>query len=224
MDLDYKIIYSNRKTLSLIVERDRSVVVRAPNGMPEDQVRQSVESKKLWLFEKMRHPAKYPERPVRKEFVSGETLLYLGRNYRLELTDDDYPEVRFQSCFYISRSLKARAKEMLQEWYMQRAREKLLSKINQYAQKMGVEYNQILISNLKYQWASCTPKMNLNFNWRIIQAPMAVVEYVIVHELAHLLELNHSEKFWNVVAVQVPDYERAKEWLRENGERLEEEI
>lgn len=224
MDLEYKVIYSDRKTLSLIVERDRSVVVRAPKGMTEEHIHQVVEEKRLWLYEKMKHPAKYPLQTVRKEFVSGETLLYLGRNYRLELTDENFSEVRFHSCFIISRSQRVRAKDLLQEWYMQRAIEKLVPKVEHYARAMGVGYNKILVSNLKYSWATCTLKKNLNFNWRIIRAPMAVIEYVIIHELAHLLELNHSERFWNVVAIQLPDYDRAKEWLRENGERLEEEF
>jgi predicted metal-dependent hydrolase len=89
---------------------------------------------------------------------------------------------------------------------------------------LGVTYNQILISDLKYRWASCTPKNNLNFNWRIIKAPIFVVDYLIVHELAHLIEPNHTPAFWNIVAVQVPRHELAKEWLRKHGSLLEEDF
>ena len=192
--------------------------------MSEEQIHQVIERKRIWLYEKMQHPAKYPQQPVIKEFITGETLLYLGRNYRLELTDENFSEVRFDSNFYISKNQKDHAKELLREWYMQRGSEKLLPKIDHYARAMGVEYNKIKITNLRYRWASCTPKKNLNFNWRIIQAPTFVIDYVLVHELAHLLELNHSERYWNIVAVQVPDYKRAKEWLKENGKTLEEEF
>ena len=89
---------------------------------------------------------------------------------------------------------------------------------------MGVAHRQILVSDLKYRWASCTPKGNLNFNWRIIKAPMFVIDYLIVHELAHLLEPNHSPAFWNIVAVQTPRYETARAWLREHGAELEEDF
>lgn len=107
---------------------------------------------------------------------------------------------------------------------MARAEEKLLPRIRRFAESMGVAYNRLLISDLKYRWASCTPKNNLNFNWRIIRAPIHVIDYLIVHELAHLLEPNHTQKFWNIIAVQIPDYERPKKWLKEHGHKLEEDF
>jgi predicted metal-dependent hydrolase len=224
MELDYRVIYSKRKTIALMVERDRSIVVRAPIGTSEDAIRQTVETKKLWLYEKLSHTQKYPLRPVRKEFVTGETLLYLGRHYRLEVTDDDAPGVSFQNRFYISRQRQADAGRLLREWYMARAQEKLTPKIRFYAAALGVVYDRILISDLKVRWASCTPKNNLNFNWRIIKAPIFVIDYLIVHELAHLLEPNHTASFWNIVAVQLPRYSLAKDWLREHGAALEEDL
>ena len=224
MQLDYQIIYSKRKTIAITVERDRSIVVRAPVGVSTEKIRQVVESRKLWLYEKINHAQKYPPQPIRKEFITGETIMYLGRYYRLEIKDDDEPGVRFQNRFIISRHHQNNAAQMLRQWYISRAREKLTPKIRAFAEALGVNYNQILVSDLKYRWASCTPKNNLNFNWRIIKAPMFVVDYLIVHELAHLLEPNHTPAFWNVVAVQVPRYELAKEWLRKHGGLLEEDF
>jgi predicted metal-dependent hydrolase len=221
---DYRVVYSDRKTLSIIVERDRSILVRAPRNVSAEEIQRMLEEKKLWLYEKTRHAQKYPPEPVRKEFVAGETILYLGRNYRLELTDDDSKEVRFDSCFYVSRIQKAKVGDLFQAWYMERAKEKLIPRIRHFADAMGVTYNQLLVSDLRYRWASCTPKNNLNFNWRIIKAPMNVVDYLIVHELAHLLESNHSPKFWNIIAVQVPRYEKPKEWLKNFGYKLEEDF
>jgi predicted metal-dependent hydrolase len=224
MQLDYQIVYSQRKTITITVERDRSVVVRAPIGVAEEKIHEVVESKKLWLYEKINHVQKYPSHSLRKEFVTGETIMYLGRYYRLEITDDDEPGMRFQNRFYISRCQRANAAQMLREWYIERAREKVTPKIHYFAESLGVTYNQILISDLKYRWASCTPKNNLNFNWRIIKAPVFVIDYLIVHELAHLLEPNHTPRFWNIIAVQAPRYELAKEWLREHGNLLEEDF
>ncbi len=224
MDLDYRIVYSDRKTVGLSVERDGSIVVRAPHGISEEKIQHAVEAKKFWLYEKTRHKQKYPKQPTRKEFVSGETLLYLGRHYRLEITDDDVPGVRFHRGFQISRPHQSVAGRLLHDWYAERAEHKLPPKIRSFAEALGVAYGRVLVSDLQVSWASCTPKNNLNFNWRIMKAPIFVVDYLIVHELAHLLEPNHTQRFWNIVAVQVPRYEMAKDWLRKNGSILEEEF
>jgi hypothetical protein len=224
MKLDYQTVYSNRKTIGVTVERDASVIVRAPIGTPEAKIRQAVEAKRLWLYQKTRHKQKYPARATRKEFVTGESISYLGRSYRLRLTDEHLPTVQFHSGFYISRHQRAQAAKLLREWYVQHAQEKLPAKARAFAQALGVTFNRILISDLKVRWGSCTPKSNLNFNWRIMKAPIFVIDYLIVHELTHLLEPNHTPRFWNIVSVQVPRYEVAKEWLKENGRFLEEEF
>ena len=221
MKIDYRIVYSQRKKITLIVERDRSVVVRAPLGTSEEAIHQAVEAKKFWLYQKINHPQKYPAQRLRREFVSGETIPYLGRNYRLEVTDADLPGVVFQHGFLISRRNQPQAAQLFREWYIARAREHLPARADHFAAALGVRYNRLLISDLRVRWASCTPQDNLNFNWRILKAPTFVIDYLVVHELAHLLEANHTPRFWNIVAVQVPRAEEAKVWLRDEGEALE---
>ena len=202
-----------------------TTVVRAPLGMSEGKIRAAVEAKRLWLYTKVNHKLKYPPRAARKEFVTGETRLYLGRNYRLEITRrDELPGVRFHSGFQISRRNQPGAARLLREWYVQRAQEKLPPKVKAFAESLGVTYSRILISDLKVRWGSCTPKNNLNFNWRIMKAPVFVIDYLIVHELAHLIEPNHTPRFWNIVSVQSPRCEEAKTWLRDNGGVLEEDF
>lgn len=224
MELTYTIIYSQRKTLGLSVERDRSVVVRAPHGTGEDVIKRAVEAKRLWIYTKVNHAQKYPVQARRKEFVSGEALLYLGRNYRLEITDEAVDGVQFHSGFRMARDDCSRAGQLLKAWYIERAHAKLPPRIAQFASALGVAYERVLVSEMRARWASCTPKNNLNFNWRIMRAPIPVIDYLIVHELAHLLEPNHTPRFWNIVAIQVPRYEAAKTWLRENGSALEEDF
>lgn len=221
MKLDYRVVYSKRKTIALIVERDRSLVVRAPTGTPEAKVRQAVEAKKLWLYEKTNHARKYPLTRSRKEFVSGETITYLGRNYRLELVQQDIPDVVFKSRFMISRNNRRRAAKLFRDWYIARAHERLTARARHFSRALGVQFRNVLVSELRVRWGSCTPSNNLNFNWRIMKAPLAVIDYLVVHELAHFLEPNHTARFWNIIAVQVPYYEQAKEWLRQNGNLLE---
>lgn len=222
MNLEYSVIFATRKTLTITVERDRSVVVRAPYGTPREKIDAIVEQKKLWLYEKTRHAQKH-DRPVKqREFISGATVLYLGKNYRLEVISEDFDGILFDNKFLISRSSTAQAPSLLRDWYIKKAKEKITPQVKFYATHMGVSYNDILISDLKYRWGSCTPKNNLNFNWRLIKSPMRVIEYVIVHELTHLLEPNHTANFWAIVKTQLPDYLKSKEWLKHAGSLLEE--
>jgi predicted metal-dependent hydrolase len=224
MDISYKVTYSERKTLSIIVDRDRSIIVRAPIGTSRQEIEKVIAEKKVWLFEKLRHPQKYPQPPLKKEMVTGESLLYMGRNYQLEISQDNLNGVKFNSNFIVSKLQKDKAADLIKAWYIDQAREKLPSRIKFFADNLGVEYKKILVMDLKYSWASCTSKKNLNFNWRIIKAPIHVIDYLIVHELAHLIEQNHSPEFWNIVAVQLPNYDRARLWLKENGNQLEVEF
>jgi len=196
-------------------------VVRAPHGTPEGKIHRAVEAKKLWLYQKVNHEQKYPAHKQRKEFVSGETILYLGRNYRLQVSDENIHEIVFNSRFVISRKHQPQAARLFRQWYLERAREHIPRRAEYFANALGVHFNRVLVSNLKVSWGSCTPTSSLNFNWRIMKAPPVVIDYLIVHELTHLLEPNHTSRFWHIVAVQVPRVEWAKQWLREHGELLE---
>jgi predicted metal-dependent hydrolase len=221
MDLNFQIVYSRRKTVALSVERDASVIVHAPEGTPREKIHRLIEAKRFWLYQKINHDQKYPPRQMRKEFVSGETILYLGRNYRLQVTEKDVPGVVFQSRFEISRKNQPHAAELFKLWYLRHAEERIPQRAIHFADALGVGFNRILISDLKVRWGSCTPKSNLNFNWRLMKAPPTVIDYVIVHELAHLIEPNHTPRFWNIVSIQVPRFTWAKHWLRDHGDVLE---
>ena len=221
MNLEYSVVYSARKTLTITVERDRSVIIRAPNDTPHEKIEQLIHQKKLWLYEKIRHTQKYDLPSKQKEFVSGTTILYLGRSYKLEVVSDVFDGVLFDNKFLISKSSVSAAPELFKNWYIEKAKQKIVPQSKFYATHLGVRFNRILISDLKYRWGSCTPSDSLNFNWRLIKAPIRVIDYVIVHELAHLLEPNHTSKFWGIIKAQLPDYLRAKEWLKSNGTLLD---
>lgn len=221
MQIDYQIKYSKRKTLNITVERDRKIVVRAPENLSEDKIRSIVQSKKDWIKSKLLHTQKYPVIPDTKEFVSGETLMYLGRNYKLSISDKEIDGVEFDQQFKISKNNQAIANELFRKWYKTKAIEKIQPLIAVYSENLGVQFNECKISDMKYRWGSCTVKNNLNFNWRIIKAPLFVVKYIVVHELVHLIESNHTTKFWNILSIQVPNYQKAKDWLKKNGHLLE---
>ncbi len=227
LDFDYTIHRSDkRRKLSIAVERDRSIVVRAPSGATDEAIRRAVESKRQWIFEKLRHPQKYRDlpHPPGKELVSGESALYLGRQYRIEVVAEGLDAVQFGQRFLVPASKLSERKTALREWYIERAKEKILPRVSRFAQSLGVEFKRARIVDNRYRWGSCTVKDSVNFNWRLIKAPVFVIDYVIVHELAHLIEANHTTQFWTVVRAQVPKVEEARDWLREHGQVLEEEV
>jgi len=219
---EYELILSRRKTIGLTVERDSRLVVRAPEGTTAAQVQTVLVRKALWLYRQRRRTERYPANSARKEFVTGESLLYLGRHYRLEVVDEPLEGIRFCGKFQISASRREGASLLLRCWYEEHARRRLSARAHMFSRQLGVTFNRLLVSDLKYRWGSCTPQNNLNFNWRIIKAPAFVLDYIVVHELAHLLETNHSQRFWTIVAVQIP--EEAKAWLKRFGMLLETDI
>jgi len=227
MELAYTIKRSGkRRKLTITVERDRSVVVHAPSNASDEAIWRVVESKRQWIHEKINHQQKYKDlpRPPGKELVNGESALYLGRQYRIEMVERGLEGIRFAQRFMVPLSHAGRQKGSMRDWYIARANEKILPRVRRYAHQLGVEYGEAKIVDNRYRWGSCTVKNNVNFNWRLIKAPMFVIDYVITHELAHLIEANHTPRFWNIVRAQIPKMEKARSWLSENGQVLEEEI
>jgi predicted metal-dependent hydrolase len=227
MDLAYTIKRSpRRKKLTITVERDRRVVVHAPDKTSEEKIRSIVESKRQWIYEKTRHAQKYNglPHPPGKEMVNGESALYLGRQYQIEIIQNNEEEIRFEQRFSIPANLTGERRQVLSNWYRDKAKEKILPRAKKFANDLGVEFANVKIVNNSYRWGSCTTSDNINLNWRLIKAPMYVVDYVIVHELAHLLETNHTPRFWNIVRAQTSKMDKAKQWLLENGQILEQDI
>jgi len=226
MDLIYKTIFTKRKKLAITVERDSSIVVHAPIGTSEEKIRDILESKKLWLYEKTRHSQKYktPPQAPGKELVSGESMPYLGKNYQLEVVDTEFENIQFSLKFIVTKTKDTDPRALFKKWYIKKANEKISVRVKEHAKKLGVEYNEIKISDVKYRWGSCTPNNNLIFNWRLIKAPMYVIDYIIVHELTHLIEANHTPIFWTIVKTNVPHYEKSKAWLKDHGDFLEQEL
>jgi len=227
VDLAYTVQRSEkRRKLTIAVERDRSVVVHAPAGATDEAIRRVVDSKRHWILEKLRHPQKYRDlpHPPGKELVNGEAALYLGRQYRIEVVAEGLDAVQFNQRFLVPASKAAERMTSLREWYVARANEMILPRVFRFAKSLGVEFKRARIVDNRYRWGSCTVKDSVNLNWRLIKAPVFVIDYVIAHELAHLIEANHTVRFWNVVRAQVPKVEQARAWLREHGQVLEEEV
>ncbi|MCT7964999.1 M48 family metallopeptidase [Laspinema sp. D1] len=224
MQFDYEVVFSSkRKKLTITVERDRSIIVKAPTGTGLDKIQAIIESRKQWLYEKTRHIQKYrpPLHPPGKELVNGESLLYLGQNYRLEVVDTVDHISLVNNCFLVPKNQSKRRGEIFREWYINQAKLVILPRARHYAECLGVSYNQAKITDSKYRWGSCTPKNNVTFNWRLVKAPMFVINYVVIHELTHFLEPNHTPRFWGIIRSQTPHMEKARNWLKVNGSLLD---
>ncbi len=227
MDITYSVKRSSKRTkVTITIERDRSVVVHAPSHASDETIERIVESKRYWIHEKTRHSQKYTDRPhpPGKELVSGESALYFGRSYRIEVVDEETDGIRFDQRFLIPASCASHKKGAMREWYIARAKQRILPRVEKQARELGVTFGQARIVDNRYRWGSCTVRDNINLNWRLIKAPIFVIDYVIAHELAHLLEPNHTPRFWNIVKTQVPNMDKARDWLREHGQILEEGV
>jgi predicted metal-dependent hydrolase len=226
-ELSYEIVRSpERKNLTITVERDRSVVVHAPDGTTDYEIQRVIDSKRQWILAKAQHPQKYlPRRhPPGKEVVNGESAPYLGKDYRIEISETASGEIEFSDLFLIPRAHQAKRREVLRDWYIARAKERILTRAEQHAQELGVKFTAAKIVDNRYRWGSCTVNGNINFNWRLIKAPIFVIDYVIIHELAHLIETNHTSDFWSIVRAKTTTAEKAKAWLKEHGQVLEQEV
>ena len=211
-----KIIRSKRRTIALEVSRDATLIVRAPYRTPLDFIEKVVFKKRFWIKEKQEFVRDRCKKVIPKKFVSGEGFLYLGDMYKLEFVDVMNMPIVFDSSFKIAHKNYDIAKEILITWYKAQAYQKISERVNWHSSLSSLKYNKIKLSDARKRWGSCSAKGNLNFSWRLIMAPLRVIDYVVVHELAHLEEKNHSKRFWNKIKIMLPDYEQYKDWLKEN--------
>lgn len=215
-----KIIRSKRKTISLQVSDEATLIVRAPFKVSEEIINRVILKHSNWIEKKKKEMQLRDIKFSKKEFVNGEGFLYLGNYYRLRLVENQEISLNFKNGFYLSKEYLANAEEIFIDWYKGRAYEKISERVKLYAQKRGFKYNKINITNAQKRWGSCSCRNNLNFSWRLVMAPLPVIDYVIVHELVHLDEKNHSKTFWNKVKMLITDYKKHQEWLKRNGHLL----
>jgi predicted metal-dependent hydrolase len=230
---EFKIIRSNRKTIGIIVNADQELLVRSPKRTSIRKIKSLLTKKEDWILKKLAKMAEIKDPPKAKEFINGENLLYLGREYKLKLiAGSDLNELKVNleqdriKVYYPAElendneKRKAAVRDQLISWFRSQANLKINELINDYKKHLDVEPNNVVIKKQRKRWGSCSSKQNLNFNWKIVMAPLEIIEYLVVHELVHLIHPNHSKDYWQTVAEIIPDYEEKKEWLRINGRRL----
>jgi len=213
-----KIYRSKRRTFSLEISAKGELIVRAPKRATDSEIRKLVTRKSKWIIKTKQKVEQKISKVTKKDFKTGESFLFLGRKYNLVVINDgDYPLFFNNESFLLSKEYHNYAREIFIQWYKEQACTIIKERASYYSNLSGLRYNKIGITNAKRRWGSCSAKNNLNFSWRLIMAPLSVIDYIIIHELAHIKEKNHSKKFWHFVESILPNYKNQDRWLKENG-------
>ena len=226
--MEQSIIRSDRKTVSFSFDKYLNLVVKAPLWLGDDEIARLIEKKSLWI-ENTRNRlknAKQDEIQARLPLESGDQMPYLGQ--WLILTVIREPRKRGKISLNGDRLLMwvpynadyEFKKACVVAWYRKQAAYVIEKKARVYAERMGVTYHEIHIKDQRTRWGSCSGMKNLNFTWRLVMMPDSVCDYVIIHELCHLVHMDHSPEFWKLVAKMCPPYKRQKRWLRDYGNKL----
>ena len=214
-----QIIRSNRKTLSLSINENADLVVRAPHRASYDEIQKFISEKSAWIDNKQRLIKARLEDNL-NQFSSAQCL-YLGSLYPLKIDNSNVEPISFNGqMFTITNVNKERISLSLKSWYKKRFIEVALPRLSYFSDKHNLKVNQVRVKEQKTLWGSCSSKNNINLNYLLIMAPMKVIDYVIVHELVHTIHKNHSAKFWQKVETIMPNYKDARYWLKENGYKL----
>lgn len=216
--VDIAIQKSERKTVSIFIERDGTVSARVPANLDDNEIKDILVAKEYQIFKNLAEWTQLNENAVEREYVNGQSFLYLGRNYRLKIVEESTGSVRFfRNTFHLGKKDQSKAKELFIQFYKEKLNSRIYPIIERYKEQLGVEPQQIKVMELQNRWASCTANGNVNFHWKCAMAPIDVLHYMVVHELAHLIHNNHTQAFWNEVDKILPNYDEQINWLKING-------
>ncbi len=211
---------SRRKTISLEV-KEGYVQVIVPIALSEKEIKNIIDKKTNWIKSKLLQQKIEPSYQ-KKKFISGELFLYLGKNYRLKIIESKSPAVELiENNIYVYKRNKGRSVHgLLVNWYKVQALKLFEKKINEFSKIMQVNPKSISTRTYSKRWGSCSSKGDISFNWRILMAPSSIIDYVIVHELCHLIHHDHSPRYWRTVKSFYPNYKEKAEWLKHNSRTL----
>ncbi len=219
--IDFRLEYSDRKSLGVTVTPEMEVLVKAPTDTSLEKVKEKIRKKAPWIIKQQSFFLSFqPKTPTRK-YISGESHLYLGRQYRLKVINDKLKvkreEVKLKGQFLEVFTLDiSKAKELLGKWYSEKANEKIKPLAEELFNDFILKNNLSLITfnfslrNMPTRWGSCTPKGKIILNPELIKAPKGCIEYVIIHELCHLKHHDHTQKFFDLQAKEMKDWEKWK--------------
>ena len=201
-----QLIRSKRKTVSLEITHEGKLVVRAPLHLPKSRIEELVNHKFDWITRRQAQAHQGLPIPGADRFTNGQQFWFLGQRYELTVVDHQTQPLSFAGVFYLGRQALPHAEKIFQAWYRQQANQILNERTALLSRKIGFHYQAVKITSARTRWGSCSPKKVLCFPWRLVMAPLPVIDYVVIHELVHTVEPNHQKKFWEKVTALVPDY------------------
>lgn len=231
--INYDIRYSTkRKDITIGVDWVDGVSVVVPHETDQLQIEYVIKKKAPWILKKIADFREIRMLSSNREFISGEKISYLGRQYRLKVTKDESAleaSLVFRNCRFFAilpmsfneLNRKQHLYDLFRKWYITHGLKKIHNRIELYSARMECYPSKVIVKEQQARWGSCTKNKTININWKILMAPMRIVDYVVVHELAHIQYSDHSNEFWSKVESILPDYEERKEWLRVHGPTLD---
>lgn len=219
--IPYQLRFSERKRLRVTVKPDLSVVADTPSRFTEKEGREAVRSKARWIFRQLAAFQEFHPLPMPHKFISGETFVYLGRQYRLKVETGESAPAKLRGRYlYVTvpdKTNTAKVRAAVDAWYRVRAEEtfhRYLSSCMKIAGRHGISEPELTIRNMRTRWGSCSSNGRITLNLKLIYAPVHCIEYVIMHELCHLAHHNHSPKFYRLLTQCMPDWEKRRNVLR----------
>jgi predicted metal-dependent hydrolase len=215
---------TRRETLEIIVDRDGSLMLATPPGVPQAVLEQFVADRLVWVYTRLEEKAAQAQPRGQKAYVTGEGFYYLGRSHRLKLVDGASQRVPlrlYQGRFWLRRDARPYAREHFVGWYTLHLRPLLDRLLPQFTDRVGATPREVHIQDLGFRWGSSGKRGHVYFHWRVAMLPYRMMAYVVAHELVHLVEKDHDQGFWQRLGRLIPDYEERRRWLREEGTRYD---
>ena len=212
-----RIIRSKRKTLSLTINENAELVIRAPLRLSIKKIQDFINEKESWINRKQA----IIQNQIKDVTSNQNKILYLGSLFPININQSATQDLIFTGVEFIANSIEPNLLSLsIKKWYKKKFREIAIPRVTYFAEQHNLMVNQIRIKNQKTMWGSCSSKNNINLNYLLLMAPMKVIDYVIIHELVHTIHRNHSVDFWSSVESIMPDYKEHKLWLKANGYKL----
>ncbi len=235
LEIKAELIYRKRKTMEIKIKPPNEVIVIAPLFLDENQIMNILQDKHSWIIKKLNYYKEIDYKKEEKQFKEGSVFYYLGNEYFLSLQKSNNNDCiniilinskKTGNNIIIKKNIKNTMineeiiKSQLIKWFKVEASRVINDRVIDYLSIVRVNPTKVKVKEQKKRWGSCTSTGNVLFNWRLIMAPVNVIDYVVVHELCHLVHMNHSKDFWSLVQHIMPDYDIKKKWLKENGFKL----
>jgi len=212
--IDFQLEFSNRKSLGITVTPDLDVIVKAPIDTTIEKVKEKLRKKAPWIIRQQSFFLTFHPKMTDRKYVGGETHLYFGRQYRLKIIFDPVESVKLKGKFIEVTTLdKAKVEELVSNWYLHNAKKKLHTiaiELIEKFKKYKVEPSSIVLREMPTRWGSCTAKGKIILNPELIKAPKGCIEYVIIHELCHLIHHDHTQKFIDLQTKEMSNWEKWK--------------